>query len=347
MQRLLIAVLFGLAVGWSAAAAAERATVAGKLTVGSEKAPVAGVEVWAYPADRVHLRGAPPYRSDASGADGRFRLELPVGSYYFLAAGEELYAFYGRNPVTVVAGGLQGLNLSLVPRHPPLPEAEPLQQSGIVGQLSYRGAPLAGAVVTLYPDLNTELKGMGLQMTLPTGDDGRFEVPALPGTYYLVARKRSSGALRGPLQAGDYFGYYPANPLLIREGELARVAIAMVEVPEKVSELADQIFGETSVAGRVVDLEGTPVAGVRVLLYDDQMMLNRPLYVSQPSGPDGRFVLSFPRGGVYYLSARNHLGGPPAPGELYGRYQETPDSSIRLENGEKLTDIRILVEPLQ
>jgi hypothetical protein len=220
-------------------------------------------------------------------------------------------------------------------------------QTGIIGQLSYAGKPLEGAVVTVYTDLNQKLKGMGLGMTAPTGPDGVFEAETPAGTYYLVARKRNSGAFMGPLQAGDYFGYYPANPLRVKEGELARVAIAMVEVPEKVSRLADQIFGDTSISGTVVDAQGEPVAGVRVLLYQDAMMLNRPLYVSQPSSSTGAFVVSFPLGGIYYLSARNSLGGPPQPGELYGRYQQTPDSSIRLKNGQKLSGIQIRVEPVQ
>jgi hypothetical protein len=74
------------------------------------------------------------------------------------------------------------------------------------------------------------------------------------------------------------------------------------------------------------------------------MMLNRPLYVSQPSGPDGRFVLSFPKGGTYYLAARDELGGTPAPGELYGRYQGSPDHSVRIRTGKTLQDIEIRVE---
>ncbi len=327
--------------------AAELTSVSGKLTVGVEKTPVAEVQVLAYPVDNLHLRGEAPYQSNLTAEDGLFRLKLPVGTYYFIAVGEELYSFYGRNPVTVVAEGIEGMNLSLVDRHPASPEVEPRVATGIFGQLSFNGEPLAGAIVTIYTDLNTQLKGMGLGMTAPTDEEGVFEAPLQPGTYYLVARKRNSGAFQGPLQAGDFFGYYPANPLLIREGEVARVSMAMVEVPEKVSRLADEIFGDTSISGRVVDLQGEPVAGVRVLLYTDSMMLNRPLYVSQPSAADGQFILSFPQGGVYFLSARNNLGGPPAPGELYGRYQQTRDSSIRLEDGQKLTDIRIQVEPVE
>ncbi len=41
-------------------------------------------------------------------------------------------------------------------------------------------------------------------------------------------------------------------------------------------------------------------------------MLNRPEFVSQPTGKDGKFVISFPQGGAYFLAARDMLGGTPA-----------------------------------
>jgi hypothetical protein len=81
-----------------------------------------------------------------------------------------------------------------------------------------------------------------------------------------------------------------------------------------------------------------------VLLYDDSVMFNRPLYVSQKTGADGRYQLSFPKGGHYYLAARNELGGTPAPGEFYGRYQGSPDHSIDIKTGKVLKGIEIVVD---
>lgn len=327
--------------------AAENVSVAGKVTVGAERKPVAGIKVAAYPLASRHLRGEPPFASADTAEDGLFRIELPPGSYYFIAQGEQLYCFYGRNPVSVPTGGLAEMNLSLVEKSPVLPTVESRIKTGLLGQLSYNGQPLEAAVVTVYTDLNSQLKGMGLGMTAPTDAQGIFEAELQPGTYYLVARKRAGGAFRGPLRDGDFFGYYTDNPLVIKEGELSRVAIAMLEVPEKISRLAASIFGETSISGKVVDANGQPVGGVWVLLYSDPMMLNRPLYVSQPSAADGSFVLSFPNGGTYFLAARDTLGGPPAPGQLYGRYLGSRDSSVRLLSGQKLSGIELLVEPLQ
>ena len=98
-------------------------------------------------------------------------------------------------------------------------------------------------------------------------------------------------------------------------GEVVRIAIPLIEVPEKVERFAASLFGNTTVSGVIVDKEGKPLEGLRALLYKDEMMLNRPEFVSQPTGSDGQFVVSFPQGGTYYLAARNVLGGTPAPGD--------------------------------
>ncbi|NOY13178.1 MAG: hypothetical protein GXP51_05690 [Deltaproteobacteria bacterium] len=327
--------------------AAVTAAVTGKVVVGTQRTPVAGIRVVAYPVDTQQLRGEPPFRSAVTAEDGRFRIELPTGSYYFIARGAQLYCFYGRNPVTVPKSGLTEMNLALAERNPVPPTVESRGRTNLLGQLTYNGEPLEGAVVTVYTDLTSQLKGMGLEMIAPSDAQGIFAAEIPPGTYYLVARKRNSGALMGPLRAGDFFGFYAANPLLIRQGELARVAIAMLKVPDQVSRLADSLFGETSISGKIVDTAGQPVAGIRVLLYRDPMMLNRPLYVSQPSAADGRFILSFPNGGKYFLTARDTLGGPPVPGQMYGRYLGSRDGSVRLRAGQKLTGVELLVEPLE
>ncbi len=327
--------------------AAEFATVAGKVTVGAEKTPVAGVRILAYPLEVMHLQGEPEFASEPTGEDGLFKFQLPPGGYYFIAEGKELYSYYGRNPVTVPPGGVEGMNLSLLQRSPQPKAAEPLIDTGILGHVSANGKPVAGVVISVYTDLTTQLKGQGLGMTAPTDENGRFEAMVQPGTYYLVARKRQSGSYMGPLQAGDYFGYYPENPVRISEGQVLRVPIALIEVPEKVSRLAENLFGETSIRGRVVDIDGQPVAGVRVLLYGDPMMLNRPLFISQPTAADGRYLVSFPEGGTYWLAARNQIGGPPVPGELYGRFHGSRDGSIQLKTGQDLTEVTLTVEEMR
>ena len=318
------------------------ATVNGKATVDSEA--LAGIEVVAFPVSALNFSQPAAYTSVPTLADGLFSIDLPPGEYYLLAQGRELFNFYGRNPVAVPEDGLKNVNLLMLPDNLPVPQGDAVVETGVAGFVTAGGKPVPGAVVMVYTDLSSRLKGMGLGWTSPTDERGYFEAPLPSGAYYLVARVRKSGKMAGPLQAGDLFGYLAGNPLAIQDGALARVHIPLIEVPEKVDRHASDMFGNTLVKGQILDPKGQPVAGIQVLLYDDPMMLNRPLYVSQLTGADGRYQLSFPNGGHYYLAARNELGGTPAPGELYGRYQGTPDHSIMIETGQVLEDLEIIVD---
>jgi hypothetical protein len=321
--------------------AAQGAPLSGKLTVRGKGA--AGARLLAWPVSASTLTGDPAHRSGATGADGVYSLDLPPGEYYLIAEGADFFAFYGRNPVTVPAEGLKDVNIGLLPRTLTPPERKTEVTTGMIGKVTADGKPLEGAVVYVYPDLTTRFKGMGLGMA-ETDKDGIFEAEVPAGTYYLLIRWRRSHETTGPLRAGDYIGYYAANPLRVSEGKLQRLAVPMLEVPEKVERYAENLFGTTSLHGRITDPEGKPVAGVRAIIYDEATMLNRPLYVSQPTGEDGRFVLSLPRGGTYYLAARNTLGGAPAPGDLYGTFDKSPDHSLKVKNGEELKGIEIVVE---
>ncbi len=313
------------------------ATVKGKATVNAEAQ--AGVEILAYPAGVLTFEAPAAHISAATANDGLFSLELPEGQYYLLARGEALSAYYGRNPITVPQKGLENVNLLLTADNLPEPQEAPAIETGIVGSVSLGGRPVQNAIVTVYPDLSSQLKGMGLGMAAPTDQQGYFELPLSSGTYYLVVRVRQSGQMVGPLQAGDLFGYLPENPLVLTAEGLARVHIPLIEVPEKVERHAANLFGNTLVTGRVLDLQGAPVAGIKVLLYDDPM-----LFVSRQTGDDGSYQLSFPKGGHYYLAARSELGGTPAPGELYGRYQGSPDHSIIIKTGKVLDGLEIVVD---
>jgi hypothetical protein len=317
------------------------ALISGKVTTGPEKTSVSGVRVTARPAGDPAFEAGAPHVSEVTAADGLFRLSVPPGDYYLVAQGADLFAFYGRNPVTVTEDGLADMNLSLVERTPPPAEVTPRVETGFLGRVTFNGEPVEGAIVTVYPDAGNRFRGMGLGMTAPTDATGLFEAPLPPGRYFLVARKRHNEELQGPLQAGDFFGFYPGNPFEVREGQVIDASFSMVKVPEKVRRQADALFGETSISGRVLDAQGDAVEGVKVMLYGDPMMIQRPLYVSHPTDAEGWFVLSFPHGGHYWLVARDSLGGQPLPGQFYGSYIGSADGSLRVANGQKLKGIVI------
>jgi len=326
------------------ASAAATVPVSGK--VSKQQQPVAGVRVSAYPVDSPTLAGRAPFVSSATGSDGRFRLDLPAGEYYFLVRGEMFFSFYGRNPVSVAPPELVELNLGVVAEVAPPAVVDSFVSTGVAGVTLHEGVPLAGTTVYVYTDLSSHLKGMGYVMAGPTDAAGTFEATLPAGTYYLLARQRHGRSSVGPLRAGDFIGYYPGNPLVVREGEVTRVAIPVLEVPEKVDRLAGSLFGGTAVHGRILDPQGRPVAGVRAVLYEDPRMLDRPLFVSQPSAADGSYALSFPAGGTYYLGARDTLGGAPGPGELFGTYDASPDHSLQIGTNEVLEGIDIVVEKM-
>lgn len=319
-------------------------SVTGKVT--DHRSPVAGVQVMAYPVGNHSLSGRVPHVSQSTTADGLFRMDLPPGEYYFLARGDTMFSFYGRNPVAVPEQGLSDLNLGLVATQGEPPDEEPFVTTGVAGRVQNDGRPLAGATVYVYTDLTSRLKGMGYVMAGPTDESGFFEAALPSGTYYLLARLRHGSAGLGPLRAGDFIGYYPGNPLTVEEGTVSRLVIPMLEVPDKVDDMEASLFGQTSIRGRILDRNGRPVSGARAVLYDDGKMLNRPRYVSRPTGNDGHYVLSFPYGGTFYLGARDSLGGAPGPGDLYGTYDVTPDHSLTVESGQALEDVDIVVEEM-
>lgn len=319
--------------------------LAGKVSLHSQG--VSGIEITAWPATVASLTGKAPYRATSASGDGTFSLALPAGEYYLFAKGQGLFSFYGRNPVTIPPQGLADLKIGLVPLPAPPQITTATIEEGVSGVIVHAGTPLAGAVVYAYTDLSSNFKGMGYAVSAPSDEQGRFELALPAGTYYLLARLRQGGGMAmGPLRSGDFSGYAPENPVRISSGRVSLLAIPVLEVPEKVDLLSSSLFGQTSLRGQIHNQAGQPVAGVRAVLYGEAQMLNRPEYVSQPSDEQGRFVLSFPHGGTYYLAARQQLGGAPAPGELYGTYDGTPDHSLKIETGEQKEGVIVRVEEM-
>ncbi|MDO3379029.1 hypothetical protein [Geoalkalibacter halelectricus] len=328
---------------WCGSSAAAEVLVSGKVA-GPSREGEAGIRVGAWPVDSLSLEGEPPHLSAPTGVDGEFELSLPApGDYFLIARGGGWFCFYGRNPVRVPPEGLHGVNLGLVPETTAAFTAQVDLDEGVIGQVLADGTPVADALVYVYLDPNSRFKGMGYAILGPTDADGLFAMELPPGRYYFLVRKRRQAAAVGPLQAGDHFGYWHGNPLQIQPGEVQRLAVSLQELPQRVEDLQSSLFGRNSIAGQVRDREGQPVAGMRVLLYDDPQMLNRPLFVSRPTDAEGRYQLSFPDEGRFYVGARSTLGGAPEPDEFIGTYAGSADGSIRVEAGEQLQDIDIVV----
>ncbi|NIO40189.1 MAG: hypothetical protein GTO41_08335 [Burkholderiales bacterium] len=102
------------------------------------------------------------------------------------------------------------------------------------------------------------------------------------------------------------------------------------------------------ITGTVVDKSGAGVAGVHVFAYVDRVIGHqRPAAISTPTRANGRFVVNLPAPGTYYVGARQEYGDSPAPGELFGMFDESADHGLTLEKGEQRDDVLIVVEPME
>lgn len=266
------------------------------------------------------------------------------------------YAYYGVNPVyvspgqvTSTPGSARRIILTLEEFTAPRTELiVPGLSTGIAGTILSDGAPVAGARVSAYLRSDEGFRQMGFAVSAPTAPAGDFFLELPPGRYYLIARKRAAGGMAGPLRKDDLFGYYPANPVTVDPGRTVNIVI-----PVTLLKLRNSPFysGDSAAAayieGRIVGRDGKPRRGVYAALYHNPNLLDRPAFMSDVTGDDGRYRLPIPVAGTYYLGAREGYGGSPALGSLYGRYEGSPEHAVSVREGDRITGIDIVVEEVR
>lgn len=203
-------------------------------------------------------------------------------------------------------------------------------------------APLEGVNLYVYKP-GTDLYGPSFAVSAPTGPDGAFDLELPDGDYVVVARKHKDGSAAGPIVAGDNRSEF--IKVTVKGGVVAMTVVAPVKIGDQRRMSADAAVSKTGLSGRVLDSDGKPVEGARVHVYDHVQMSERPKFVSEKTGPDGRYLISLPAGGTYYLAARDKFGGPPKLGDLYGRYDQgtIEPSAVVVTEGETLRDVNITV----
>lgn len=164
------------------------------------------------------------------------------------------------------------------------------------------------------PDLFTAIK-----------QDGGFSMELPPGKYYLGAIKRASGSKElGPPEEGDLFYAASENggsprAYEVKSGQETDLGTIAAAAPFSKKEV--DYKNVTAVEGTVIDPEGHPVAGALVFAYVNPSMTGRPLFVSEKTGTDGKFMLRVSGAGTYYLKVRGKYGGGmPSGSELVGVY---------------------------
>ncbi|MDT8440987.1 MAG: carboxypeptidase-like regulatory domain-containing protein [Desulfuromonadales bacterium] len=203
-------------------------------------------------------------------------------------------------------------------------------------------APVEGIYLYVYKP-GMDLYGPAFAVSQATGADGRYQLELPDGDYVAVARKRHSGDANGPVMAGDQRSEFVQ--VTVRGGVVTLDLSAPVKVGDQRNFTGDPGEASTGIAGRVLDSDGQPVADARVHVYDHVQMSERPKFVSEKTGPDGRYHVPLPAGGTYYLAARDKFGGPPKLGDLYGRYDKgtIEPSAVVVREGELLKAVDITV----
>jgi hypothetical protein len=188
-----------------------------------------------------------------------------------------------------------------------------------------------------------DLYGPAFAISAATANDGKFDMELPDGDYVVVARKRAKGDETGPVVAGDNRSEF------IKVSVLGGVVEMQISAPLKIGDqrnfTGDIDTTKTGLSGLVLNSDGQPVAEARVHVYDHVQMSERPKFVSEKTGPDGRYLIYLPAGGTYYLAARDKFGGPPKLGDLYGRYDKgtIEPSAVVVKEGQLLQQVDITV----
>ncbi len=343
MNRFFFALLLILSGSLSALSALAESGVQGRVAWRGELVP--GVRVHAYHSIPGIASGKVVAVSSPAEQDGTYRLLLPPGDYYLTARdfdGAPLpgkhFCYYSGAPVRVAEGAFTnvGFNLIRIPA-----EAAPIQgeTSGIRGEISFQDDPLEQCYLYVYKDPSKDFKGPAYFVQPVAKGDFRLRLP--PGDYYLLARKRAKGGQYGPIEIGDHFNYYHGNPVRIEAGQTREVRI------ETITRLSMLEEGENNeprrISGRLLDPEGRPAAGLRVLAYRQAAMTGTPSTLSAPTEADGRFDLPLPDDGPWYLLARERLGGPAEAGEQVGRHGGGAGKAVSLQGKKILDEVTIHV----
>ncbi|MDH3998844.1 MAG: carboxypeptidase-like regulatory domain-containing protein, partial [Desulfuromonadales bacterium] len=176
-------------------------------------------------------RSVQPFALANTDSEGHYQVSLPEGSYFLIGKKREttddgrsrvLMADSPANPHLVGAGigSVPSFNLREMGREG-LPRAE--ADTGLSGQVSNAGAPVARAYVYIYTETESGLTGPSYGEAIQTDKQGRFLINLPPGDYALVARKRAGGGRSGNLEPGDLNAAYPHNPVTVRAGEITQL----------------------------------------------------------------------------------------------------------------------------
>jgi hypothetical protein len=233
--------------------------------------------------------------------------------------------------------------------------AQEVKKGTITGQVMIKGnGPMAGGMVFIFNDASGPPPSRDKYWRVPDNvvkidAEGRFSADLPAGKYYLGAKKAMAGKDIGPPQEGDLFYAFSGEKegmpkaFKVEEGKKTDVGVIAEATPFR-RESVKFNDGITAIEGVIIDGENKPVEGALVFAYTVPSMMGRPLFASERTGKDGKYILRVHEGGSYYLRVRSlYGGGPPATGEMIGAYGITEPVAVTVKSGEKVKDITITV----
>ena len=234
-------------------------------------------------------------------------------------------------------------------------------ESGAVGIFTGRvllkdgGKPLSGGAVLFYnknlgPAPNPEQYWRVPDEVSEVDQNGYFSIELKPGEYYITGIKRSdAGKVGPPLEGEAYF---------VKRSAAGKPELFQVKAGEKkdLGNMAEatpyirkyETKGISGIEGSIIDEQGQPVPNVFVFAFVDPEVKRFPLFVSDPSDAQGKFLLRVAGSGDYYLKVRDHHGGGrPAPGSMVGAYKAPQQDVVHVDSGKITRGITIAAEKVK
>lgn len=222
--------------------------------------------------------------------------------------------------------------------------AKEIKTGTITGQFVIKGdGPMSGGQVLFYnastgPPPSPDKYARISDISKDIGPDGGFRAELPTGKYYMGALKRLSGESFGLPQEGDYHllsrdKQGRLKEYVVKAGEVLDAGVIAEAVPFK-PEVPGAKKTTTAIEGVVSDMDGKPVQDAVVSAFMNSMMTEKPIFVSDRTDKDGKYVLRIAEG-KYYLRVRNNFGGgPPVPGQIVGYYGEGTPAAVIVKEGE-------------
>lgn len=173
--------------------------------------------------------------------------------------------------------------------------------------------------------------------------NARFTAELPQGTYYLGAIERKLESSSGPPEEGEYIYLSrdkKGNPRKLTVWENSVTDLGLLNDAEVFKRASLAKTGITSIEGVIRNEHDEPVQGLLVFAYTDPAMSKKPLFVSDPSDKDGKYVLRVAGSGKFYLKAQSsHRGGSTGGGEFAGMYGNR--KPVALKKGETRRGVNI------